>query len=259
MPVLMYHRFGEHDHEKGVHGTWISLTRFEGPLKLLKRVGYQTLTFSDFAQRGLIDRLQPNQRYVMITVDDGYVDNLQRMLPLLQKYGFRAVVYVVTGEDHNRWDVEDAQQPEIRADLMNESELRDLCRSGHVELGGHTVSHQKLTEIDPERRWQEIVQNKDKLASISGAAVFSFAYPYGLLDEATKQSVREAGYRFAVATDSGPVRLHEDPLQIRRIAIFPSTGLWRFWRKIKGDYNYKKIARAQRATQKAMRQTQTTE
>lgn len=248
MPVLMYHRFVEHAHEQGVHGTWITLKRFEAHLRLLKWLGYRSLTFSDFAKHGTMVRFEPGTRAVMITVDDGYVDNLERMLPLLQKHGFRAVVYVVTGEDHNRWDVEDADRPEIRADLMDEAQLRAICRSGHVELGGHTVSHQKLPELDAQRRRQEIVENQRKLQAITGEPVLSFAYPYGLIDDASKQAVHDAGYQFAVATDSGPLAFHEDLLQIRRIAIFPSTGLWRFWRKIKGDYNYKRVARAKGKT-----------
>ena len=94
MPVIMYHRFIEHESERGVHGTWLPVAMFEKHLKLMKWLGYETLTFADLAENGFIHRLQYGKKYLMITVDDGYRDNLTRMLPLLEKYGYKAVVYV---------------------------------------------------------------------------------------------------------------------------------------------------------------------
>jgi peptidoglycan/xylan/chitin deacetylase (PgdA/CDA1 family)/glycosyltransferase involved in cell wall biosynthesis len=244
IPVVMYHRFIKYDSEKGVNGTWIDCTLFERHLKLLKWLGYETLTFRDFADKGFIHRLQYGKRYVMITADDGYVDNLTRMLPLLKRYGFRAVVYVVTGEDHNRWDVNDPENPDVRVNLMSASEVQQLAASGHVEIGGHTVSHQRLTKLSPSEQRTEILQNKRDLESITGQPVLSFAYPYGELNEQTKRAVAEAGYQFAVATDSGPLLMHADPLQIRRFAIFPRTDLFAFWRKVRGDYAFRKFGKS---------------
>ena len=60
----------------------------------------------------------------MITVDDGYRDNLTRMLPLLEKYGYKAVVCVVTGGDHNRWDVEHPTHPDTPVTLMTPDEIQ---------------------------------------------------------------------------------------------------------------------------------------
>ncbi|MCV5360240.1 polysaccharide deacetylase family protein, partial [Escherichia coli] len=81
--------------EKGVHGTWMPITMFEKHLRLMKWLGYETLTFRDLADKGFIHRLKYGKKYLMITADDGYQDNLTRMLPLLEKYGYKAVVYVV--------------------------------------------------------------------------------------------------------------------------------------------------------------------
>ncbi|MGL4250868.1 MAG: glycosyltransferase family 4 protein, partial [Aeromonas sp.] len=58
MPVIMYHRFIEQDREKGVHGTWMPITMFEKHLRLMKWLGYETLTFRDLADKGFIHRLQ---------------------------------------------------------------------------------------------------------------------------------------------------------------------------------------------------------
>ncbi|WP_181014790.1 MULTISPECIES: polysaccharide deacetylase family protein [Aeromonas] len=240
MPVIMYHRFIEHDSEKGVHGTWMPIAMFEKHLRLLKWLGYETLTFRDLADKGFIHRLQYGKKYLMITADDGYQDNLTRMLPLLEKYGYKAVVYVVTGEGYNRWDVEQASNPDTRVDLMNGEQLKALTASGHVEIGGHTLTHPRLSKLAPEQQAHEIQENKRQLEALLGHPLLSFAYPYGDMDENAKEQVVAAGYRFAVATNSGPRAMHQDPFRIRRIAIFPRTDVFGLWRKIRGNYVFRK-------------------
>ncbi|HDO1324831.1 polysaccharide deacetylase family protein [Aeromonas veronii] len=240
MPVIMYHRFIEQDSEKGVHGTWMPITMFEKHLRLMKWLGYETLTFRDLADKGFIHRLQYGKKYLMITADDGYQDNLTRMLPLLEKYGYKAVVYVVTGEGYNRWDVEHPTNPDTKVSLMSGEQVRALAASGHVEIGGHTLTHPRLSKLTPEQQAHEIQENKRQLEALLGHPLLSFAYPYGDMNESAKEQAIAAGYCFAVATNSGPKAMHQDPFQIRRIAIFPRTDVFGLWRKIRGNYVFRK-------------------
>ncbi|MFM5172847.1 polysaccharide deacetylase family protein [Aeromonas veronii] len=240
MPVIMYHRFIEQDSEKGVHGTWMPITMFEKHLRLMKCLGYETLTFRDLADKGFIHRLQYGKKYLMITADDGYQDNLTRMLPLLEKYGYKAVVYVVTGEGYNRWDVEHPTNPDTKVSLMSGEQVKALAASGHVEIGGHTLTHPRLSKLTPEQQAHEIQENKRQLEALLGHPLLSFAYPYGDMNESAKEQAITAGYRFAVATNSGPKAMHQDPFQIRRIAIFPRTDVFGLWRKIRGNYVFRK-------------------
>lgn len=240
MPVIMYHRFIEQDSEKGVHGTWMPIAMFEKHLRLMKWLGYETLTFRDLADKGFIHRLQYGKKYLMITADDGYQDNLTRMLPLLDKYGYKAVVYVVTGEGYNRWDVEHPTNPDTKVSLMSGEQVKALAASGHVEIGGHTLTHPRLSQLTAEQQAHEIQENKRQLEALLGHPLLSFAYPYGDMNESAKEQAITAGYRFAVATNSGPKAMHQDPYQIRRIAIFPRTDVFGLWRKIRGNYVFRK-------------------
>ncbi|WP_033137595.1 polysaccharide deacetylase family protein [Aeromonas finlandensis] len=240
MPVIMYHRFIEQDSEKGVHGTWMPIAMFEKHLRLMKWLGYETLTFRDLADKGFIHRLQYGKKYLMITADDGYQDNLTRMLPLLEKYGYKAVVYVVTGEGYNRWDVEHPTNPDTKVSLMSGDQVKALAASGHVEIGGHTLTHPRLSQLSPEQQAHEIQENKRQLEALLGHPLLSFAYPYGDMNDSAKKQAIAAGYRFAVATNSGPKAMHQDPHQIRRIAIFPRTDVFGLWRKIRGNYVFRK-------------------
>ncbi|MBL0611592.1 polysaccharide deacetylase family protein [Aeromonas jandaei] len=240
MPVIMYHRFIEHESEKGVHGTWMPIAMFEKHLRLMKWLGYETLTFRDLADKGFIHRLQYGKKYLMITADDGYQDNLTRMLPLLEKYGYKAVVYVVTGEGYNRWDVEHPTNPDTSVPLMNGEQIKALAASGHVEIGGHTLTHPRLSKLPTEQQAHEIQENKRQLEALLGQPLLSFAYPYGDINDSAKEQAIAAGYRFAVATNSGPKAMHQDPYHIRRIAIFPRTDVFGLWRKIRGNYMFRK-------------------
>jgi peptidoglycan/xylan/chitin deacetylase (PgdA/CDA1 family)/glycosyltransferase involved in cell wall biosynthesis len=240
MPVLMYHRFIEHESEKGIHGTWMRLDMFEKHLKLIKRLGFETLTPKDLAEKGFIHRLQPGKKFLMLTADDGYRDNLTRMLPLLEKYDMKATVFIVSDETHNRWDTDHPTNPDTKVDLLTPDEIRALDQSGRVEIGGHTLSHAKLDELSPEAQRHEIVENKKQLEDILGHPMVSFAYPFGNLNESAKREAQAAGYALAFATDSGPRAAHQDRFQIRRINVFPRTDVFGLWRKIRGNYVWKR-------------------
>jgi peptidoglycan/xylan/chitin deacetylase (PgdA/CDA1 family)/glycosyltransferase involved in cell wall biosynthesis len=240
MPILLYHRFIEHESEKGIHGTWMRLDMFEKHLRLIKRLGFETLTPRDLVQKGFVHRLQPGKKFLMITADDGYRDNLTRMLPLLEKYDMRATVYVVSDETHNRWDTDHPTNPDTKVDLLTADEIRALDRSGRVEIGGHTLSHAKLDELPAQEQRREIVENKKQLEAILGHPMVSFAYPFGNLNASAKHEAQAAGYALAFATDSGPRAVHQDRFQIRRINVFPRTDVFGLWRKIRGNYVWRR-------------------
>lgn len=240
MPIIMYHRFIKDDAEKGVHGTYMHVDMLERHFKLLKRLGYQTLTFSDLAKQGFAERLNPDKKYLMLTVDDGYKDNYELLFPLLKKYNFKAVIYAVTGEQFNRWDVEQPDNPEKRVELMSPEQIKEMADSGLVEFGGHTLTHPHLDTLKKDAQRVEIAENKTQLEQLIGQPLMSFAYPFGSHNQDSKDLAQALGYPFAVATNSGPLAMHEDKYQIRRIAIFPRTDVFGLWRKIRGNYTFRK-------------------
>ncbi|EGU56750.1 hypothetical protein VINI7043_10381 [Vibrio nigripulchritudo ATCC 27043] len=240
MPIIMYHRFIRDDSEKGIHGTFMHIDMLEKHFQLIKKMGFETVTFEDLKDKGFIHRLSPGKRFIMITVDDGFKDNHELLLPLLKKYNFKAVLYAVTGETYNRWDVEGVETPDRKVELMSREQLKEMSDSGLVEVGGHTLTHPKLSQLDEAQQRHEIKANKEELETLLGKSLTSFAYPYGDHNEDTKRISKELGYDFSVATNSGPHVLHQDPYQIRRIAIFPRTDVLGLWRKIKGNYTFRK-------------------
>lgn len=232
IPILCYHRLINDDAGKGQFPTYLHTNRFEKHLRYLRANGYRTMLFSDLEKEPFFDQ---KQRSVILTFDDGYEDNYHLLFPLLKKYDAKAVIYLVSGRQSNEWDVPGGEKV---LPLMNQAQWQEMLASGLVEFGAHTMTHPDLSAISPEQADEEIRQSKVQLEQALGVPVVTFAYPYGRLSERVKELTRRAGFKYGVATDSGPLAVHEDPFEVRRIVIFPNTTPRRFARKVTGHYTF---------------------
>lgn len=246
MPVIMYHRVIKDESEKGVHGTYVTVEQFEEQMKYLKKKGYETVTFKDLLNNRYKQRFDKDKKWIMLTFDDGYKDNYENAFPILKKYQFKGIIYVLDGIEYNKWDVDNPGNPEKRFTLMNQDELLEMQNYG-IEFGGHTSTHPRLAELSTEQVKSEIINSKSNIEKIIGKELLSFAYPYGSLNEEVKKIPQEAGYKFAVATDSGSIVFSDDLFEIRRIGIFPTNNLFNFKRKVSGKYNFIKVKREEKS------------
>ncbi len=246
MPVIMYHRVIKDESEKGVHGTYVTVEQFEEQMKYLKKKGYETVTFKDLLNNRYKQRFDKDKKWIMLTFDDGYKDNYENAFPILKKYQFKGIIYVLDGIKYNKWDVDNPGNPEKRFTLMNQEELLEMQNYG-IEFGGHTSTHPRLADLSIENVKSEIINSKSNIEKIVGRELLSFAYPYGSLNEEVKRIPQEAGYKFAVATDSGSIVFSDDLFEIRRIGIFPTNNLFNFKRKVSGKYNFIKVKREEKS------------
>ena len=242
IPVIMYHRVIRDKSEGGVHGIYVTESQFEKHLKYLKQKGFETITFKDLLNNKYKDRFNREKKQIILTFDDGYTDNYNYAFPLLKKYGFKCVIYLLSHLNYNKWDVEVKEKPEHKFELMDMSMIKEMEEYG-IEFGGHTKTHPKLATLPIEIAQEEILTSKKVLEEKLGHALISFAYPYGNLNEDVKKIVKNSGYNFAVATDSGDISFSEDLFQIRRIGIFSTNNFFTFKRKVSGKYNFIKIKR----------------
>jgi peptidoglycan/xylan/chitin deacetylase (PgdA/CDA1 family) len=226
IPVLMYHQVIETPGERSPHGIWVTADQFSGQLHSLHRRGFETITFNDYLRFSRGESKLP-KRPIILTFDDGYEDNFTVAFPLLQKFGFRGVIFAVT--DWNRrtnfWDQDVPSAP-----LLTPTQLKELADSG-IEIGSHSVTHPRLSAAPIDKVRCELRDSKDALEQLLGTPILSFAYPYGAVDEVIKNLVEGSGYKFAVAADSGPIPFFQDFLEIRRTQVFPWTARGGFWKK----------------------------
>lgn len=228
----MYHQFLEDENKNTKIETFVTAKQFENQMRILKFLGYETITFKDLEKIGMENRFK--KKYIILTVDDGYKNNYDIMFPVLKKYGMKAVIFLVSDETYNRWDVE--KFGEEKLELMQPDEVKEMIDSGLIEFGGHTLTHCDFHKIDIEQAKKEIYKNKEKLEEKYKINLTTFAYPYGHLTEDVKKIVKEAGYSFAVSTDTGSGYIEDDRYEIRRSGI-DRTSYFDFLRKISFGYS----------------------
>jgi peptidoglycan/xylan/chitin deacetylase (PgdA/CDA1 family) len=101
-------------------------------------------------------------------------------------------------------------------------EVRALANSPGIELGGHSVTHARLSSLDPAEQRAEIRDGKARLEDLSRRYVATFSYPYGYresYDAETIRLVREAGFDAACANHVGVVLTGTDPWELPRLVV----------------------------------------
>jgi peptidoglycan/xylan/chitin deacetylase (PgdA/CDA1 family) len=235
--VLIYHRVVPEAPTNSHHGVWVTAQSFEQNLISLKQRCYSSITFEQY-QLFLNGKFTLPKKPVILTFDDGYEDNFTCAFPLLKKFGFSAVIFLVADAIRrtNFWDID---EPQIA--LMNNKQIREMSVAG-TEFGSHTVMHSNLSQCSSEKIRKELVESKQVIEQLTGREIISIAYPYGAVNEAIKSIAVETGYKFGIATNSGPLKFYEDLFEIHRIQIFPWTNRLGFWKKTQRWYlRYKQM------------------
>jgi len=135
IPVIMYHRvIKDIDRESGKHGTYVTIDQFRSHMTILKDGGYIPITFRDLSKIPIHQRFE--KKYIMLTFDDGYIDNYTYAFPILKEFGFKAIIYLVSNRTYNKWDVDLTDEKTFK--MMDLPMLEEMRDSGLIEFGGHT-------------------------------------------------------------------------------------------------------------------------
>ncbi|MFC9972221.1 polysaccharide deacetylase family protein [Spirillospora sp. NPDC127200] len=227
VPVLMYHSIRARP-PRGTAALAVSPGAFADQMALLADRGFTPVPFSALGGPSLPGRP------VVITFDDGYADFHEHALPVLERHGFPATVFVTTG-----WLADAGPDAAGRPldTMMAWSQVREAAAHG-VEVGGHSHSHPQLDQLGDAALREELVRSKGLLEDRLGGPVTTMAYPYGYSSARVRRAARAAGYgtacavanRLAVpAGDAGA-----DELAIPRLTVRMSTSLATFGRVADG-------------------------
>lgn len=203
--IYMYHyiRSGVDRAKDGLgYNLSINPGEFEKQLQTLKDGGFHTVTVSDLV------RGDSGSKSVALSFDDGYADFYTDAFPLLQKYGFTATVYVISGKDGGQY--------------LTWDQIKEMSSKG-IEIGSHTVGHKGLDKLGASDQHFEIFQSKADIEGRLGKPVYSFCYPSGKYNQDTEALVREAGYENAVTTKGGGYNSGADHFFIQRVRVSPQS------------------------------------
>jgi peptidoglycan/xylan/chitin deacetylase (PgdA/CDA1 family) len=209
VPILAYHMVGN---ESEIYS--VSDRQFEEQMAYLAENHYTAISLKEFFDAGLGQFNMP-EKPIIITFDDGYEDNYSEALPIMEKYGMKATVFIIT-------DLVG------KTDYLSWQQIIDMINR-HIEIGSHTMTHVALTGTNLAERQQEISQSKFILEEQLGIPVEFLAYPYGDFDNMTQEMVRSAGYRGACAGTVGIGVRGENDFALKRVNIpHPKYGLSEF-------------------------------
>lgn len=224
IPVLMYHHFEENDVPEG-NGAIVSIDEFEDHVKTLLEEGYTFISLEELNDILLYTiEEQPNEKaaelhlqdkYICITVDDGYRSNYDLMYPVLKKYDVKADISVITSRIHASY----IQAPEIPK--LSWDDLNEMQDSGLVKIYNHTANHAKATEdfitvfrATVERAEKELEQHLTKRSKIR-----VLTYPNGNFNAMTQIMLRQMGFDLQLTINFGVVNRNTRINEIPRITI----------------------------------------
>lgn len=209
--VLMYHHIGPlpPDADDIRRGLTVSAENFDAGLKFLKDGNYNVVTLQKMYQ--MVAQGEDVSKTVVLTFDDGYDDNYVHALPILQKYGFTGTFFIISGKIG-------------QAEYMTQDQIKKLVSVGN-EIGSHTVNHLDLATLPATNLKSEVEDSKSTLEKLIGEPVVSFCYPSGKFSPDVEKAVAAAGYKIAVTTQKGAPFLTNNPFEVPRYRINPSTSL----------------------------------
>jgi peptidoglycan/xylan/chitin deacetylase (PgdA/CDA1 family) len=191
---------------------------FESQLRGLLRKGYRATTLSG---RRASD---PAGKTLVVTFDDGYLSTLTLAAPIMARLGVPGTVFVPSsfvGQGEMSWPGIDRwlggpYREELRA--LSWEQVGTLAESGW-EIGSHTASHPKLTQLDEPRLAAELGESKAVIEAQLGLPCPTIAYPYGDVDARVAAAAAAAGYACGVGL---PARWTEDSdqMQLPRVGVY---------------------------------------
>lgn len=203
IPILMYHTSSESS-PGGLAELYVKPSEFALQLKTLKEKGYTFCTFDDF------DRVNAIEKPVLLTFDDGYLENYTEIFPLLKEYDAKITLFLILSS--------------ITVSNLTEEMIKEMSDSGLVKFESHTLTHPSLSVISPNaaRLESEISTSKEKIEAVTGKEVVALSYPNGEFNDAVKECAAKY-YRFGVRKDLGMHNTSYDNFEVRRIRINRST------------------------------------
>jgi peptidoglycan/xylan/chitin deacetylase (PgdA/CDA1 family) len=215
IPVLMYHSISD------AGGPWaelsVSPSSFSEQMKYLTKVGYQTVTLKDVYLHWTEKAPLP-AKPIVLTFDDGYLDNYTNAFPIMQQEGHVGVMFPYLNKVGT-------------ANSLTWEHLVEFSRAGW-EIGNHSKTHMDLTLASQSQLDREITFANEAFEENVGIDIISFCYPAGRYNQEIIDFLIESPIVLAVTTNYGVATSEEDLYELSRVRINRSDYLNGFIRKL---------------------------
>lgn len=232
LPVIMYHSICGDTPKDYI----VTPQQLESDLYWLKNNGYSTVTAEQVINytKG-IGNLP--EKCVMITLDDGFYNNLSVLVPLLEKYDMTAVVSVVGSYTDND-AVKDPHNPDYS--YLTWEDITELQQSGRIEFGNHTYNMHSLkgerigcgiadneSETDYRKKLNEDISHlQNSFRENLNFEPVVFTYPFGKVSRESLPVIRENGFLMTLTCRELPNYITREPKCLYGIGRYNRSGLY---------------------------------
>jgi len=219
--ILTYHSIGGSAYLDKMGLYTISARNFEEQIKSLSKYG--DILFTKIKDK-IIDSTKLK---IAFSFDDGYVDNLKYVAPIMEKYKLHWNIYVVTDFIKNN-----------KKGFMSASDLRELSMYNYVTIGSHGKSHLPLSKFTKNNLQTELFDSKNYLEDLLGVKINSLSYPFGSANQNVMYTAKDTGY--SIACSSYPNINHADRsiMCLCRTPIFSYDNVKTFLQKTFGMWDW---------------------
>ncbi len=219
VPILMYHSILKTPSSKSNY--IISEAAFEEDLKFLKDEGYTTVFIDDLIDYVYNGKELP-EKSVVLTFDDGYLNNFSYAFPLLKKYNSKAVLSIIGYYTDLYSDTPDENPIYSHVTWDN---LKEMLDSGLIEVQNHSYnlhttdkgrngSKKKRGESDSEYQkmlTSDLGKLQNEIKEHLNYTPTTFTYPFGSVSNASFDIIKEMGFKASLSCESGMNHITKDP------------------------------------------------
>ncbi|MBC8999118.1 poly-beta-1,6-N-acetyl-D-glucosamine N-deacetylase PgaB [Pseudomonas sp. N40(2020)] len=226
---IAYHDVEDRDPDQAVVA--VRTERLIEQLAWLRENGYKPVTVDQImvARKG---GPELPAKAILLSFDDGYSSFYTRVLPVLRAYNWHALLAPVGSwiDTPLNQPVDFAGAPRPRSDFLTWDQIREISRSGLVEIAAHTDANHKGILANPQgnlqpaaatRRYDPVTKRyeseadfqarirtdvnniSEKIRKVTGKKPRVWVWPYGAADGTSLTVVGEEGYEMALTLEDG--------------------------------------------------------
>lgn len=209
LPVVMYHQLTKNPAKSGKYV--LTVESFEKDLQYLKSKGYQSVTVKQLIEfsegKGDIP-----EKPILITFDDGQETLYEYAMPLLRKYGFTAVGFVVGALADYYTEINDHN---LNYSYLNWQQIREMSDGNIIEIESHSFDLHKNTngrsgikkkkeetfEAYREFLCSDVSKMKTAMINNTGRNPTAFAFPFGSFSSESTEILKECGFKMTLTCE----------------------------------------------------------